>query len=1046
DAHTNGDQATILDRLMREPEEIRAEITGSSEELARGIRRGEVTSEAFGQQPAPMREAAPRGAAGDIPEAKPADTGERMVLPRERYGGQVSRSQEEVERARFWQERSEEGAPQWQQEGSRLQSAIKEGELPQQANRPELAAAYQTQTTVPAPQMRSAIPPDHPVVQTVLDDTIKSMEGWFERENLVQLAPEYAMEVKAGMIPSGAMDRGELAQMLTTTIRDESTQLLRSPDVAQAVIKELRKRGMSGAEANKLVQHMGTTHFMEQPFSYKVTRLPGGEADLYRIMLDVVAKNPKALAKIKAEATQNLGQAIANTAAKKRFEKLFADEVGRFGDTKSVVDLADNIIEGTIGRGEPPPLFLVSESADTGVELSRYIAGIAKRPEDLAALSVRLGIPEKQVARKLDDLARDMFRRYVPPSKTVTEKMAPVLGGRKIVGIDRGANSRMTWELKMRAALDSKSPSHRVLSWMKANLTIMNPKTHVNNFVSNMGVQSLRRGKTPVGVTTDLFESGMTARKFFTGAALDPTTEHFMRRFERDGLFQRTLVQGEIGSLGGLPLDAQVRAAMGKTYQWGDNIFKLDEALRYARGRADDMKVLRVGEHMDLDVGPSRTVRIIKQGDGYIAENLMAGGRPTARSRIVMDDRRMLDLLAKAGETSAERLFFDYSNVPNFIKALRASRAGGLVSPFLSWFWKAIDIPGLKKGLGYRIISGTELPRTNSKALNARYAKDYAAVGVRRMAALNGMRAELLAMPDYAAREMFKSLPQDAAYTMIDFTTNPEYVGTQDWRFASPFEPTMTLGRVMLGLGSAATGPDIEDLYPTDDKGRVDFGLETVDPALRDDIRAARKLFVKNASGQLWSMHDALSLAGVAGAPIIETIVEIKEANQRGRPYGVAGIMRSGGRMLLGGLYAGAFDAVTGAVSPESTASTRQYAVGFDTDATEPLAEWMIRRTIGVGWRRAHVRGQMVKYLQQQEQALQKSIMGSTTKALENLYKERQNATNPTVAAEIDTRILTMEETRDRLAEIVRHEFGTARDNYDAVVEKLGRQAKEAAR
>ena len=338
---------------------------------------------------------------------------------------------------------------------------------------------------------------------------------------------------------------------------------------------------------------------------------------------------------------------------------------------------------------------------------------------------------------------------------------------KKWLGVDEGRNvyiqpqvqSVIGWDIRWRKLFGEGAGGSFILkkasSLWKMMMTATNPITFAGNFVSNLALRAMVDGAvSPIG----LFEATGTYNKYKKGtlqkelvsarksnnADLVSKLEfeiQMMKEWEKRGWGDFTAVEvqkalgkritdkfgkwigesstsdiaGAIsrimqgtatkadnvavrGASGALDLWKSALSKMQSAYQVSDVWFKLERGLLIGRLLDKGLAKMKTGKKLSFDVSPERSVTIYKSGDKSFRLNGENGRRLTMKE--------VRSLISEAGRLAGNRLYFDYSKVSGWNKFLRESGADMFVSPFYSWFWKAMWIPGMKEGLGKHILTG----------------------------------------------------------------------------------------------------------------------------------------------------------------------------------------------------------------------------------------------------------------------------------------------------------------------------------------------------
>ena len=281
-----------------------------------------------------------------------------------------------------------------------------------------------------------------------------------------------------------------------------------------------------------------------------------------------------------------------------------------------------------------------------------------------------------------------------------------------------GVIDTLQWELNAKNAIENATGFWQTLNrQVKGNLTARNLASAFNNIKANFVYQTMRRG-TPL-LASNLMDMMRKYHGFRTGKALRGDMVYklsefetkFFKAMERTGVLDTTLLDAELGGLGVsdvIPVLKKASPMLEKFYKAGDNIFKLEDTLHNYKKLTGVLDELDDGNFISFEVKPDQHVKLIKRGDSFELDGK------------VLSATQLDDVLATASSLPAQRIFFDYTNVPNAIKWVRSSKALGITSPFFTWFWKAMDIPGVKRGLMREALTDGVTYATDNRMINAK--------------------------------------------------------------------------------------------------------------------------------------------------------------------------------------------------------------------------------------------------------------------------------------------------------------------------------------
>ena len=338
---------------------------------------------------------------------------------------------------------------------------------------------------------------------------------------------------------------------------------------------------------------------------------------------------------------------------------------------------------------------------------------------------------------------------------------------KKWLGFDEGSNlyiqpevqNFIKWDQRWRAMFGGGAAGKGLLkvassSW-KAMMTAMNPITFAGNFISNLALRAMVDGNvTPIGLLEatgvyNRYKSGALRRQITQARkqknnALAEKLELDMamiKEWEKAGWGDFTSVEvrqalgkGVADKFGkwlaeasdadaaqafsrvmqgtataadnllvrtaskGLNLWKGALTKMETAYRLSDVWFKLERGLIVGRLLDKGLKTMGKQKTLTFDVSPERSMTIYKDINGNLRLNNQRGRK--------LSPKQVSSLLAEAGRLAGNRLYFDYSKVSGLNRLLRESGADVFASPFYSWFWKAMWVPGLKEGLAKHIING----------------------------------------------------------------------------------------------------------------------------------------------------------------------------------------------------------------------------------------------------------------------------------------------------------------------------------------------------
>ena len=695
-----------------------------------------------------------------------------------------------------------------------------------------------------------------------------------------------------------------------------------------------------------------------------------------------------------------------------------------------------------------------------------------KRYEDLGAES-------HEFARRMMRVGDDLYNKarldrieenwtMAQAKREVDIEMRPSLGFDPDTGLPRGLNKE-TGTVKSKGsvyiqknlmdALDNYGKAQQAVAnaslalmattQIKSNLTARNITTLKNNLLSNILLQSIRRGSPTV--LADLVKSIVKWKRYEQGRGvlneaelkkvddiynkidryeeakregvsgedlnkLEPTpaeraelAEYSRKRddltddevemfhsLSMSGKINTSFVDAELGGmLNGGVIGTLIRrgAVSEKTggwlrklgipmeklediYRFSDEAFKIDEGIRSWKIIGSWENKLKVGEFIELRVGPTRKVRATKLADG----SFEVGGKKLTKTQ-------WNGLKGRASMQVGEDLFFNFLDVPDFARFARISPIlSALASPFYTWLNKAMDIPGFKRGLVTETLTGTPFVHTDNFSIHADVFGRQAAIG----SAINIMQAGSAVAPynEETMRELRKIQGWgDQEQAMLINHMEMGQLLSSSLTQANPYAGASLFMRAIesgiSGVGDTMAIWDSDDPWTYKARQtlaayqRAKIGDKRAEVPLQElafdmvgrppeevrQVTELRKWLIDHGTGKAGiTLADGLDLVGMAGHPILEIWHMAAQAERNQKSADWTGVGRRAATMLMGGTYAKAFDAIVGGVAPTSRLTSRY-------DFKDPLSgeeqgyfQWAIRHVTGVGWKRQNVHKRGKRY------------------------------------------------------------------------------------
>jgi len=765
-------------------------------------------------------------------------------------------------------------------------------------------------------------------------------------------------------------------------------------------------------------------------------------------------------------------------------------EVERFAPDNPSPDIAaygDEIGARVLLGGETPPTFLKADPAALADHLlTTSPAPGSKVPLLAEQLSAVCGIPLKQAVRAVSGFAAEIRKfRVVGDTrmglfKAVRPALTEVLP-RGVRAVAPGAESSLGWYLAaITRTRDVSGLFGKILNAHKGNLTALSLSTQKTNAVANAVAIGVETGKDPLTV---LFEAGAQGFGWLrwrrTGKAPSPMHETIYRKLGKYGILDTSLMDAELASLvsppGALPgrgiINAMKRVAGGvqrvggATYKFGDQVFKISRAILEYKNNKADVDLLDYGDSLVATLPDGAKVRITKTThlDPDPKLEAIKGITPQKVARMDLDD-----VLVQWSAKPAVDVLFDYGKVGAVVKAIQASKTGGLVSPFMIWPHKAFDLPG-KPGLLTHILVGAMPGHTTSKAVARARARRAIAVGVRRNMLVQGAQSAFLEANDEELRQVFNWNSTQANMTLLAAHLDPGYIRYQRWHSGDFAQSSMRA--IRLGTLIGAIYQDAVNQHGPGKAGKalladMEADLEGMSP---EEAGATRKRITKTTE-LLAALHSkrkkkkygdavalGLDLIGVTGSPLVKSLVDYIDTAEKGEEhpsrlsYSILG-------MMFGRTTASAVKVLSEASTPGST----RY-ITADPKEYESQARAGVRELLGLGWRVALLSGEKAvvtsgsikkfkgaveRFLTKGEGSLQKSVRTEwqgQIRAARGKAEEIRELGDEAQADVYDLRADALEDRQKMLNQIITEEWEFARTRIEPAIRRYENLAEKQA-
>ena len=431
----------------------------------------------------------------------------------------------------------------------------------------------------------------------------------------------------------------------------------------------------------------------------------------------------------------------------------------------------------------------------------------------------------------------------------------------------------------------------RIISSMKGNVTYESLMTNLGNTLGHSLVAGLLTGELPpafytrVAKETYSFSRFMKNKKAFAQKyrAKDPARVEAYEALANHGninamdfasveaamsgpITEAAMKSGKKGLVEVSTAFDNYRKLRRRIYQLEDNGPRLAESVREYIQVDKELAAMEPGTIRALPTGKKGLTILRKREDGKFIRgtNLLdpkdftpGGGR---------DALRKIKVSYSVRKVSGR--IFNYSEVPRFIKSLRGGKAGSLgvfITPFLSFPYLAVDVPGVKKGI-FGSILGDNLTGvsgyTNSPKVTAMMSKRQSKQAMRVLRwglTMNQFSHPLNSDLDETTR--YNMEPSGATAAMIRSSNKENTIDVWRWNNANIFETSMLLMRNIFALQAQAAS--------------------AVSSRARSNKNVEYYLRL-NAEGKVLTKNDVTRVAGISGGLFIRSIMQAlpKQGNQ----------------------------------------------------------------------------------------------------------------------------------------------------------------------
>lgn len=547
------------------------------------------------------------------------------------------------------------------------------------------------------------------------------------------------------------------------------------------------------------------------------------------------------------------------------------------------------------------------------------------------------------VTRMRVNAAADRIAKYQPLDDGLTQ-----VGGLAAPRF----KSAIEWELKSREGI--KNWMGEINAQLSANQVGRSPTAIINNTLSNAAALAVKYGVIPspdffvrLGQGADRYRAWLDGDLKLSvndpSAFMDGRFYQAYRKFasgtDRISSMEKPKVP--------LPGIDTINDFVSETYKrYGDDMFKLFAARKQWDKLNTYIDRLEPGEAMTLpQSGGRKNLSIVRDGGSSFD---VYGSRAIESAPIKVTRYGLDNFVGKAAVDPAMRTFLNYTEGGIYKRALRQPNMPiiPILSQYYSWFYGAMDIPFLKRGIGSSVLSNDGIVSTN-KGIMGSEAAEAAETGLRRAMVVNGLKTDLMSHDNNEVSRAFKFAPNDLKIGIATALTDPGTASYLSFDQSNFLEPTM---KVMNLIGTAVTHMATET-DPT-----------KIDPKNKALAKKMAKFYT--GEGQA-TASDLLDIMGAAGSTLLPIYTYFKDSERAGNVVTEADLWDKFGSLLLGPVPAktiaagSAFAIENGKAYPKPSDTEAQsiakapasaYLKDIKKDPYANFISTMVRQFTGLGW------------------------------------------------------------------------------------------------
>lgn len=782
------------------------------------------------------------------------------------------------------------------------------------------------------------------------------------RDNLLQRFSTRVLPegVTQNILPTEIADQVTAAAM--DVMMENSQAMINSDIVRGSLVKRLvQQYGVDVKEAKSIVEAVSKQSKLRMPNTRIVfgdgqvidpTSFEGVVAEAYQ---DVLKANPKlrvtVLEQIRENATRKVERFVFNETLRAAAQDLTLN-IPREQFGTGTTQLAETIVQG------------LKDNPERGIN-PVIVADARVFDAVVRDLSASQNVAEQAVGKAL--------ARYETPNKALVDAGIVPEGAKVSRGFNESYGSLVEGTRQFQLV-------DRLFSDYKRTLTSRNLLSGVNNFMSNILLETLYYGKPQVllQVLNPLSEMRQFYKRYVNNTPANAQEAALMQAVRETKIIDTSLVDIELGmadeslAAKGVGLVSEkagkfvskLDAVQDRFYKFGDSFFKLRSLMEEVSKAKTYLEDLPDGGKAEINTGIGRTIVLEKLGRGRYGI-VDASGRATSQ----LSPAELEGILARSGARIANNKFVDYGKRPLYLNKLEELRygpfGGPLITPFLTWKYKMMDaaIPYVRVGGETSAAEGASagLPRAQLPKLVFKpgVGASFSDVGIVGKTTSFGTNAKMFfdsALQAarrggiFAGAENLSQGEDDLLRKGASFTGRKNDPLTI---FANQQDPRIVYGKSFSQLNFLDPSLTVLNAIQTGAENFLPRTTADLDPDSR-----LRKYVDRRNSGQGLSAADILDLAGYGGSTLADVYQKINDAAEYGNSAVLMDIAGTYGPSVALGTYGNVMRSVYRAAMPE-TLERKAGRVPVDPAVRSSVLSQLIRDTLGLGYKEAYLYGSL---------------------------------------------------------------------------------------